>query len=88
MQGELNFRQNPTFEDCFPASEKCYKTVTDDGLVLRVRTSLGLNFGASCETNEAVLAAGAPHHMSGTDVMLSAQIYGTFIFFNAATCLE
>ena len=58
VQGELNFRQNPTFEDCFPASEKCYKTVTHDGLVLRVRTPLAVKFGASCETNKAMLAAG------------------------------
>ena len=39
-QGELNFRQTPTFEDCFPASEKCYRTVLYDGLVLRVEPFL------------------------------------------------
>ncbi len=39
-QGELNFRQNPTFEDCYPASEKNYKTVLHDGQVLRVRSAL------------------------------------------------
>jgi len=32
----LNFRQNPTFEDCFPGSEKVYQEVDHEGTVLRV----------------------------------------------------
>lgn len=33
----LTFRQLPTFEDCFPASEKHYREVDHNGTVLRVR---------------------------------------------------
>jgi hypothetical protein len=32
----LQFRQSPTFEDCFPSSEKCYKEVEFNGETLRV----------------------------------------------------
>ena len=36
---EVNFRQNPTFEDCYPSSTKEYKEVVHEGTgtVLRVR---------------------------------------------------
>ena len=52
LQGELNFRQTPTFEDCFPASEKCYRTVLHDGLVLRVGPVLksSVHSGACCDS--------------------------------------
>lgn len=33
---DLNFRQTPTFKDCFPSSEKIYKTVDFQGETLRV----------------------------------------------------
>ena len=37
MQAEkLEFRQNPTFEDCFPSSEKVYNEVEFEGETLRV----------------------------------------------------
>ncbi len=37
MQDEkLDFRQSPTFADCFPSSEKCYKDVDHEGAKLRV----------------------------------------------------
>ena len=32
----LRFRQLPTFEDCFPASEKHYREVEHNGTLLRV----------------------------------------------------
>eukprot|EP00884_Botryococcus_braunii_P006232 jgi/Botrbrau1/1560/Bobra.0107s0047.1 len=32
----LHFRQSPTFEDCFPGSEKCYTEVEHNGSRLRV----------------------------------------------------
>ena len=48
-QGELHFRQTPTFEDCFPASEKCYTTVLHDGLVLRVRAFIHISFAVTCQ---------------------------------------
>ena len=32
----MAFRQSPTFEDCFPSSEKLYKTVEHDGSTLQV----------------------------------------------------
>lgn len=37
---EVNFRQNPTFEDCYPSSTKEYKEVVHEatGTTLRVRT--------------------------------------------------
>ncbi|EIE20848.1 hydroxymethylpyrimidine phosphate synthase [Coccomyxa subellipsoidea C-169] len=35
-QGELSFRQSPTFQDCFPGSEKCYREVEHDGKTLKV----------------------------------------------------
>ena len=37
-QGELSFRQSPTFQDCYPGSEKCYNEVEHNGEVLRVST--------------------------------------------------
>ncbi|KAL3136805.1 hypothetical protein ABBQ38_005517 [Trebouxia sp. C0009 RCD-2024] len=33
---KLDFRQNPTFADCFPSSEKCYKEVDHEGTKLKV----------------------------------------------------
>lgn len=38
---EVNFRQNPTFEDCYPSSTKEYKEVVHEGTgtVLRVSTT-------------------------------------------------
>lgn len=36
-QGELSFRQSPTFHDCFPGSEKCYKEIEHNGSTLRVQ---------------------------------------------------
>ena len=33
---KLNFRQNPTFADCFPSSEKCYKEIDHEGTHLKV----------------------------------------------------
>ncbi len=37
LQAEkLDFRQSPTFADCFPSSEKCYKEVDHEGTKLRV----------------------------------------------------
>ncbi|KAL0054918.1 hypothetical protein WJX82_004384 [Trebouxia sp. C0006] len=33
---KLDFRQSPTFADCFPSSEKCYKEVDHEGTKLRV----------------------------------------------------
>lgn len=36
-QGELSFRQSPTFQDCFPGSEKCYNEIEHNGKTLRVR---------------------------------------------------
>lgn len=33
---ELNFRQSPTFKDCFPGSEKMYTEVMHEGTTLRV----------------------------------------------------
>ncbi|CAL8467938.1 g7476 [Coccomyxa elongata] len=36
QKGELSFRQSPTFQDCFPGSEKCYREVEHDGKTLRV----------------------------------------------------
>jgi hypothetical protein len=33
---KLEFRQNPTFEDCFPSSEKVYKEVEFEGETLHV----------------------------------------------------
>lgn len=35
-QGELTFRQSPTFKDCFPGSEKCYTEIQHNGSTLRV----------------------------------------------------
>lgn len=32
----LTFRQSPTFDDCFPASEKCYKEVEHNGAKLQI----------------------------------------------------
>jgi hypothetical protein len=34
---DLNFRQTPTFADCFPGSEKCYNTVEYKGHTMQVR---------------------------------------------------
>ena len=37
LQAEkLDFRQSPTFADCFPSSEKCYKELDHEGTKLRV----------------------------------------------------
>ncbi len=36
----LQFRQSPTFEDCFPSSEKCYKEVEHNGETLRVSSQI------------------------------------------------
>lgn len=48
MQAEkLNFRQNPTFADCFPSSEKCYKDVDHEETKLRVRETAILADGQS-----------------------------------------
>lgn len=33
---DLDFRQSPTFADCFPASEKCYTTIAHSGRDLHV----------------------------------------------------
>lgn len=33
---DLKFRQNPTFADCFPGSEKCYNTVEYNGRTMQV----------------------------------------------------
>ena len=35
-QGELHFRQSPTFQDCYPGSEKCYTEIEHNGSTLRV----------------------------------------------------
>lgn len=35
-QGELSFRQSPTFQDCFPGSKKCYTEVEHNGQTLKV----------------------------------------------------
>ena len=39
---EVNFRQNPTFEDCYPSSTKEYKEVVHEGTgtVLRVSSEI------------------------------------------------
>lgn len=36
QEENLNFRQSPTFEDCFPGSEKCYQELEHNGSTLRV----------------------------------------------------
>ena len=42
---KLDFRQNPTFADCYPSSEKQYTEVEHDGEQLRVSTAvLGTRF--------------------------------------------
>lgn len=38
---DLKFRQNPTFADCFPGSEKCYNTVEFKGETMQVRGWVG-----------------------------------------------
>ena len=56
QSSKLNFRQNPTFEDCFPGSEKVFKEVEHDGSILRV------SFGERVEEKKgglAVMASGA-----------------------------
>lgn len=59
-QGELSFRQSPTFKDCYPGSEKCYTEIEHNGSTLRVGAEVSDCFGdvallllvAICDENQ------------------------------------
>ena len=51
---EVNFRQNPTFEDCYPSSTKEYKEVVHEGTGTVLRVS-GKRFFSSSKEREVAL---------------------------------